>query len=415
MFPVTPGQTDEAWAASVPIGRPIANTEIHFLDERRRAVPPGLQGELYIGGLGLAQGYLTQPEQTKARFIQNPFSPDSTARLYRTGDLARYLPDGNVEFCGRVDQQVKIRGYRIELGEIENALREHSNIREAIVQAKDDEFGHKHLVAYCVPQHEPAPPGAELANALKQKLPAYMIPQIFINLKTLPLTSNGKVARQLLPEPRFGPTVATTEAPPRTGVEKELAAIWKEVLGVKEVGIYDNFFELGGDSILSIQIIARARQAGLAVSPKQVFEHLTIAGLAEVVAKSTAPSLDQGPVSGALPLLPIQRWFLERDLPDPHHYNQAILLEVKQALGFSAVEQVVRELLLHHDALRLRFIHEEPGWQQFYAAPKRSCLLFTSTSPRPRKEKRPGLSKRKLPNFNSASISRRTAGAHSLF
>ncbi|HKR15159.1 MAG TPA: amino acid adenylation domain-containing protein [Pyrinomonadaceae bacterium] len=374
MFPVDQAHAAEAWAATVPIGRPIANTEIYLFDEQRRLVAPGSIGELHIGGAGLAQGYLKQPEQTQARFIQSPFSTDPAARLYRTGDLARYLPDGNVEFCGRVDHQVKIRGYRIELGEIENALREHSNIREAIVQARADEQGHKHLVAYCVAQHDPAPVSAELAKTLKQKLPAYMVPQIFINLKSLPLTRNGKVAREALPEPHFGSTAAE-RALPQTEAEKQLAAIWAEVLGVKDPGLHDNFFELGGDSVLSIQIIARARQAGLAISPKHVFDHPTIGALAQLAGTITAPAIKQGPVTGDAPLLPIQHWFFDRELPDPHHYNQAILLEVKQPLGISAVEQIARELMLHHDALRLRFVREGSGWRQFIAAPDDSPPL----------------------------------------
>lgn len=374
IYPVAQVEAIEAWSTSVPIGRPIANTEIHILDERRRPLPRGLIGELYIGGDGVAEGYLNQPEQTQAQFLQNPFFVD--ARLYRTGDLARYLPDGNVEFCGRVDHQVKIRGYRIELGEIENALREHANVREAIVQAREDELGHKHLVAYCVPQHEPAPLGTELTNALKQKLPAYMIPQIFINLKTLPLTKNGKVAREALPDPHFGSATAE-RALPQTDAEKKLAAIWKDVLGVAEVGVHDNFFELGGDSVLSIQIIARARQAGLAIIPKQVFDHPTIAQLVQVAGTSPAPVVDVGPVTGELPLLPIQSWFFERELPDPHHYNQAILLEVKQPLAVAAVKQVVRELWLHHDALRTRFVGEATGWRQFIAAPADDALPLT--------------------------------------
>jgi amino acid adenylation domain-containing protein/non-ribosomal peptide synthase protein (TIGR01720 family) len=372
--PVDQADASEAWAATVPIGRPIANTEIYLFDERRRLVPPGSIGELYIGGAGLAQGYLNQPEQTKARFIQNPFSIDPAARLYRTGDLARYLPEGNVEFCGRVDHQVKIRGYRIELGEIENALREHPNVREAIVQAREDEQGHKYLAAYCVSRHEPAPVGAELAKTLQQKLPAYMIPRIFINLKSLPLTRNGKVAREALPEPHFGSTTAE-RALPQTEAEKTLAAIWTDVLGVKDPGVHDSFFELGGDSVLSIQIIARARQAGLAISPKHVFDHPTIAALAQLAGTITAPVIDQAPVTGELPLLPIQHWFFARELPDPHHYNQAILLEVKQPLGISAVVRIVRELLLHHDALRLRFVRETSGWRQFIAAPDDSPPL----------------------------------------
>ena len=371
VFQANQHEAGEEWAFNVPIGRPIANTEIYVLDEQRQPVPTGVNGELYIGGVGLAAGYLNQPEQTKARFIQNPFSSDPQARLYRTGDLVRYLPDGQVEFLGRVDQQVKIRGYRVELGEIENALREHPNIRDAIVLVREDEPGRKRLVAYCIPQGEPAPNHNDLASALKQELPGYMIPQAFIMLKSFPLTPNGKLARQALPKPQFVQSDgAATSVAPRTPTEKELAEIWKEVLGLKDVGVHDNFFELGGDSVLSIQIIARARQAGLAIGPKQVFDNPTIAALAEAALANPILFLDQAEVSGQVQLLPIQRWFFERNLPDPHHYNQALLLEVKQALDSSSLEKVVRQLLLHHDALRLRFVLEESGWQQFNAAPQ---------------------------------------------
>ncbi len=382
-------QEVEDWAYTVPIGRPIANTEAYILDEHCKPVPPGVRGELCIGGAGLARGYLNQPEQTGTRFIQHPFSADSAARLYRTGDLARHLPDGNVEFLGRVDQQLKIRGYRIEPGEIESALRELPNVREAVVVAREDEPGHRQLVAYCVPQRQPAPEAAELAGALRQKLPGYMIPQAFVSLKSLPLTPNGKVERQALPLPHLAQThTSEPRTAPRTPVEKQLAGIWQDVLGLKDLGVHDNFFELGGDSILSIQIIARARQAGLAISPKQVFDHPTIAGLAEVAAKNTMPLIDQGPVSGALPLLPIQQWFFERDVPDPHHYNQAILFEVKQALPSSSIEQIVHHLLLHHDALRLRFIRGESGWKQFNAAPGESLsFIYLDLSATPETEK----------------------------
>ncbi|HYW74158.1 MAG TPA: amino acid adenylation domain-containing protein, partial [Pyrinomonadaceae bacterium] len=368
------------WSRTVPIGRPIANTEIFILDDRRRPVPPGVAGELYLGGAGLARGYLNRPDETNACFIKNPFSSDADARLYRTGDLARYLPDGNVEFCGRADQQVKVNGFRIELGEIENGLRQHPDLREAIVQVGEDELGHIHLIAYCVPQGESAPSPGELRSALMEILPGYMIPRRFITLKSLPLTPNGKVDRGALPPPHTIPAGGRREiVSPRTPAEKELAGIWKDVLGVGDVGVYDNFFELGGDSVLTIQIIARARQAGLAITPKQVFDYPTIAALAEFAATNLALAIDQGPVSGPAPLLPIQQWFFERDLPEPQHYNQALLLEVKPTLTASAIEKAVRHLLLHHDALRLRFVFDASGWRQFNASPDEAGDLSFAT------------------------------------
>jgi len=372
VHPVNQHQESYEWARTVPIGRPIANTEIFILDDRRKLVPPGVVGELYVGGAGLARGYLNRPQETDACFIKDPFSSNARARLYRTGDLARYLPDGNVEFCGRADQQVKVNGFRIELGEIENVLRQHPDLREAVVDVCEDELAHKHLVAYCVPQGESAPSPSELRSALTERLPSYMIPQRFMMLKALPLTPNGKLDRRALPDQPVIQSGALREiVPPRTPAEKELTQIWKDVLGVGNVGVHDNFFELGGDSVLTIQIIARARQAGLAISPKQVFDYPTIAALAEFAATNVSVSVDQGPVSGPLPLLPIQQWFFERNLPEPQHYNQAILLEVKKpALDASAIEKTVRHLLLHHDALRLRFKLDASGWRQFNASPE---------------------------------------------
>lgn len=355
---------------TVPLGRAIANTQVYILDHHLRAVPIGVLGELYIGGDSLARGYLNQPELTTEKFIRNPFKSQKfgSERLYKTGDLARYLSDGNIEFLGRIDHQVKIHGFRIELSEIESVLSQHSAIRETIVLAREDEPGKKRLVAYIVPNQQSEFSVSDLRNFLKEKLPEYMLPTAFVRLKALPLTPNGKVDRQALPTPEsVRPELEGRFVAPRTFVEETIARIWTQVLGRDKVGIYDNFFELGGDSISSIQIVARLNQAGLQLTPKQMFEYPTVAGLAAVTGTAPILETEQGLVTGSLPLTPIQHWFFEQKLLHPHHWNQAVLLEVGQAIVPALLEQAVHYLLKHHDALRLRFTLTESGWQQVNA------------------------------------------------
>jgi len=361
-------------SATVPIGRPLANTRLYILDRRMQPVAVGIPGELFVGGDCLARGYLNRPELTAAAFIPDPFGAASGARLYRTGDLARYLPDGNVEFLGRLDHQVKIRGFRIELGEIEAALSEHPSVRESLVLTyggggDNDGGGNQRLVAYAVAEAGQTPAPGELRGFLKEKLPEYMIPSAFMLLDALPLTPHGKFDRRALPAPEFdGDAEAATFVAPRTPVEQTLADIWSQVLGVGNIGVDDNFFELGGDSILSIQIIARANQAGLRLTPRQLFQYQTIAGLAAVVGTANAVEAEQGIVTGHLPLTPIQQLFFEQNGGQPHHYNQAVLLEVKEPLDARLLEQTVARLLVHHDALNLRFVHAEDGWRQVNTA-----------------------------------------------
>jgi non-ribosomal peptide synthase protein (TIGR01720 family) len=353
-------------SSTVPIGRPIANTEVYILDLHMQPVPMGVPGELYLGGAGLAQGYLNQPDRTAERFVPHPFARGAAARLYKTGDLARYLPDGNVEFLGRLDHQVKIRGFRVELEEIEVVLGRHPAVRQAVVLARENESHHTRLVAYVVPRGTPAVSTPDLQSYLKNVLPEYMMPSAFVLLGALPLMSNGKVDRKALPAPdQVRAEGDTPYVAPRTPAEALLARIWAQVLGRRQVGIYDNFFsDLGGDSIISIQIIARANQAGLRLTPKQMFEHQTIAALAAVAGSTAAVQAEQGLVQGPLPLTAIQQWFFAQQFPDPHHWNQAILLEVRQPLDPIQLDQVVQHLLAHHDALRLRFHLAEAGWQQ---------------------------------------------------
>ncbi|HEV2150425.1 MAG TPA: non-ribosomal peptide synthetase, partial [Longimicrobiaceae bacterium] len=275
------GGGDGAHAREVPIGRPIRGVRAYVLDPRMEPVPAGVAGELYLGGAGLARGYLGRPELTAQKFVPDPFSAEPGARLYATGDRARRLPGGELEFAGRVDQQVKVRGFRVEPGEVEAALREHPDVRDAVVAAREDVPGDRRLTAYVVPAAGPAPAPAELRGFLGELLPAYMVPSAWVFLGELPVTPGGKLDRRALP----APGAESAQAPdgyvaPRTPVEELLAGIWAGVLGRERVGVQDGFFELGGDSILAVQVVSRARQAGLALQPQQLFQHPNVARLA---------------------------------------------------------------------------------------------------------------------------------------
>jgi non-ribosomal peptide synthase protein (TIGR01720 family) len=366
-FPMTtPGQVD----STVPIGRPIANTQVYLLDRQLQPVPIGVAGDLYIGGAGLARDYLHRPALTAASFLPHPWSTLPGTRLYKTGDLARYKPNGTLEFVGRRDAQVKLRGFRIELGEIETVLGQHPTVHEVVSVVREDQPGARRLVAYIVPQPNHRVQPEDLRRFAQAKLPAYMVPVAFILLEALPLTPNGKVDRGALPalELTRHKRDGTREAP-RTPTEALLGAIWADVLGLEEIGRDDNFFELGGDSILSIQIIARATQAGLRLTPKQLFQHQSIAALAAVAVTTHGVQAEQGLVTGVVPLTPIQQWFFEQVLPAPQHFNQSVLLEVPPDLQPALLVRVVQALLWHHDALRLRFMPTAAGWQQAHTAP----------------------------------------------
>nr|AXN93590.1 PuwF-G [Cylindrospermum alatosporum CCALA 994] len=344
------------------IGRAIANTQIYILDALMQPVPIGVRGELYIGGAGVARGYLNRPELTAEKFIPNSFNHSKFHRLYKTGDLARYLPDGNIEYLGRIDNQVKLRGFRIELGEIETAIALHPQLKQAVVSIREDQPNIRRLVAYLVAEGE-TPSSSELRSFLKQQLPDYMVPGIFVFLDALPLTPNGKVDRRALPAPNLEQNRPIGLVPASTAIEESLVTIWSEILGLKQVSIHDNFFDLGGDSIISIQIIARAAQVGIQLTLKQIFQCQTIAELATVCGTSTIQA-EQGLVTGEVPLTPIQQWFLEQNSPHPDYFNQSVLLEVTSDLKPELLPQVVQHLLEQHDALRLRFGRNDSQWQQ---------------------------------------------------
>ncbi|TDD54174.1 amino acid adenylation domain-containing protein [Kribbella antibiotica] len=340
----------------VHIGRPLNGTQLYILDSSHQPLPEGAAGELYVGGSGVARGYLGRPDLTADAFVANPFAADGS-RLYRTGDLARRRADGNIELLGRVDDQVKIRGFRVELGEIEATLEQHPDVRHAAVLLHENTRT-KQLVAYLKQRGDAT--AEDLRSFLSDRLPEYMIPGVFVVLKDLPVTTNGKVDRQALAAVSWEGQAAGPEyVAPRTPVEAQLAEIWRTVLDLdRPVGVHDSFFALGGDSILSLQVTFRAKQLGLRFTVKQLFEHQTIARLAPSVQQQAAPSLllhDQGTVTGPVEPTPIQRWFFDQEFTHPHHFNQSVLIDVPARLEATQWERVLVRLLEHHDALRTRF------------------------------------------------------------
>ena len=357
--------------ATVPIGRPLGNARVYLLDPGFLPVPREVAGELYIGGRCLARGYIGRPELTAERFIPDPFAPEAGGRLYRTGDRARLLASGSVEFLGRVDDQVKIRGYRVEPGEVASVLRAHPAVRDAAVVPHQERPGEVSLVGYVVPAEGSEGSGlkpADLRAFLLGLVPEFMVPRALVLLPSLPLTANGKLDRRRLPAPQDAAGDAQDRIAPRTPAELLLAAIWSQVLGIGEVGVRDNFFALGGDSILSIQVVSRANQAGLRLTPRQLFQHQTIAELAAVAGTSEALE-PAGPLTGELPLTPIQHWFFAQELPEPQHFNQSLLLRLRPGLDPALLRPAIARLIEHHDALRLRFTRGSGGWEQVCAPP----------------------------------------------
>ena len=376
-------QTLSADMGSVPIGRVIGARSAYILDEDLALLPQGGIGELYVGGAGLAQGYHDRPGLSAERFVADPFCAEG-GRLYRTGDLVRLGTDGLVEYVGRADQQVKIRGFRIELGEIESRLQAHAEVDEAVVLALDLPGG-KQLVGYLVCKQAGAGSEAQavLREAVKadarQHLPDYMVPAHLVLLDSLPLMGNGKLDRRALPLPDLEQARQHYQAPSNE-VEAQLAQVWCDVLNLPRVGVQDNFFELGGDSILSIQVVSRARQLGLQFTPRDLFQHQTIQTLATVASLSAAPTgIEQGLRQGHSGLTPIQHWFFDSEVAQPQHWNQAVLLQARQPLDAAALEQALVALVQHHDSLRLRFSQASGRWQAEYAQPAPQQLLWAAT------------------------------------
>ncbi|MCB1058237.1 MAG: amino acid adenylation domain-containing protein, partial [Acidobacteria bacterium] len=349
---VPPGVTA---GTPVPLGRPLANATAWVLDRRGRRVPPGVPGELCIGGAGVSRGYLGSPAQTATRFVPDAPSGIVGTRLYRTGDRVR-LTESGLEFRGRIDHQVKLRGFRIELGEIEKVLVAGDEVREAVVVVRDDGHGER-LVAY-VSLRDGRPGGTAVVEALRERLaerlPEYMVPASIVLLPQLPLNANGKVDRKALPAPEE--QAAKSEyAPPRDATEAALAEIWARVLGVPRVGIHDGFFTLGGDSILAIQAVGQGNRAGYSMTPQQLFRHQTIAELAPHV-RQTEHSGEAAVVTGSAPLTPIQGWFFDFGFARPDWWNQSFLFELgEREIDLDALRGSVAMLLEHHDGLRTCF------------------------------------------------------------
>ncbi|RSO06582.1 hypothetical protein DMH18_26910 [Streptomyces sp. WAC 06783] len=357
--------TERADAADrLPIGRPLPNVEVHVLDGFGNPVPAGVTGEIHLGGAQVAAGYLGRPDLTARRFVAHPFSDDPEARLYRTGDLAAWLPDGKLDFRGRVDDQVKIRGFRIEPGEIEAAMARHPRVAQAAVVVRPGPRG-KRLAGYVVPASgEGTSLAAEVHELLSGELPAFMVPSTLTVLPELPLTTNGKVDRAALPEEQPGDGRPVTR--PSGPVETALAEVFASVLGVGEVGADDDFFALGGDSILSTQVVARARQAGLRITTKELFQFKTVAGLARVARAEDAGggADDDAHRTGPVPLTPVQHWFFAHHTVNPHHFNQSVLLELVPGADIEALRRALGLLMERHDALRTRFSYEDGAWRQ---------------------------------------------------
>ncbi|WP_053735801.1 non-ribosomal peptide synthetase [Nocardia sp. NRRL S-836] len=356
----------------VPIGRPLDDMRLRVLDESLSPTPIGVPGELYIAGSGLARGYAGQPGLTAARFVADPFGAPGE-RMYRTGDLVRWQADGTVEFVGRTDDQVKIRGFRVEPGEVDTALSAHPAVAQSVTVVRTDDTGRKRLVAYLTTV-DTAPEVAQLREFLGRGLPDYLVPSAFVVLDSLPLNASGKVDRRALPDPVWSATTATNVAP-ADGPEAVLAGIWSQLLGVERVGASDNFFELGGDSILSIQVVSRARQAGLALTPGDLFRHPTVAALAAAAAVAGPAQADQGRVAGDVPLTPVQRWLFATNPEHPEHFNQSLTAELAHDVDTDALRRALAALVEHHDALRMRFERTGSGWRQHNAPAEQAELL----------------------------------------
>ncbi|MCU7492539.1 MAG: amino acid adenylation domain-containing protein [Ignavibacteria bacterium] len=354
------------------IGKPPLNVEACILDGSLNLIPIGAVGELCIGGISVGRGYLNNPGLTAEKFVPAPMSMTPGERLYRTGDMARFNPDGTIEFLGRLDNQVKLRGFRIELGEIEQVLMQHPDVKDAVVLLKERKEGPGCLISYITLrdyQHELSgkTSSGEIKEFLKGQLPDYMIPPSIVILKEMPLGPNGKIDRRALPEPEIE-SLPEEETAPKTQNEQILLEVWKEVLGLKTISLRDNFFEIGGDSILAIQVVAKANQKGLKILTKHIFQYPDIFQLSRAALENALPGKEI--VKGKdFPLTPIQRWFFEQNFPQKNHWNQSVLLEVNAKLEIDDLNKIFSVLIHHHDAFGLKFTPSgdgTPGWTQYY-------------------------------------------------
>lgn len=339
-------------SSSVPIGVPADNVQIYILNSALKPVPKGNCGELYISGDGVARGYLNRVELTKERFIDNPFLEDS--KLYKTGDLARFLDKGIIEYAGRIDHQVKIRGHRIELGEIEKYLLSIEGVKDAVVIDRKDEEENKYLCAYVVSNEEVR--DYKIRSCLSELLPYYMIPAYIVCLDSIPLTPNGKVDRGLLPEPKSLVKEKTELVAPKNEMEQKLIDVIKEVLGVERIGMSDNFYWLGGDSIKAIQVAAKLNKMGLKIKTKDILSNAVFEEMAIHLERTLFnDEADQNPCEGYVEHTPITSWFFSQPFENFNYYNQSVLLTLKKDIHMEKLQRALKELICHHDALRLNY------------------------------------------------------------
>ncbi|HZP49296.1 MAG TPA: amino acid adenylation domain-containing protein [Vicinamibacterales bacterium] len=344
------------------IGVPLADLDVYIVDRHRQLAPVGVPGEIYVGGAGVARGYLARPELTRARFVADSFRGTGSV-LYRSGDVGRWLPSGELEYRGRIDDQVKIRGFRIELGEVEANVRRCPGVLDAAVVVWRAEGADNRLAAYVVLDAVTSPDAVR--TALESKIPPYMIPAVIVPVEGLKLTSTGKLDRRALPSPS-APAGGDSYVAPRSEVERKLADIWTTVLRRDRIGINDNFFEQGGDSILCMQVVSRCRHAGLSVTTRDVFSHPTVASLAAIAAPAPSVPTDRTRASGHSAMTPVARWFFEQEFANPDHWNQAYVFEVPAALDVDVLERALNAVVGHHDAFRQRFYATEHGWEARY-------------------------------------------------
>ncbi len=367
--------TEEPQGNTVPIGRPIGNVQLFVLNKAMKVLPVGVPGELYIGGINLARGYLNRPDLTAERFVPNPFAQTPGERLYKTGDLVRWLPDGNIEFLGRIDFQVKIRGFRIELGEIENVLNNHPQVENAVVLVREDRPGQKYLAAYCVIKKDEEVDGSEIRAYVARFLPDYMVPQTVTILETFPLTPNGKIDRRALPRPDVQESSTALFVAPSTDLQNNLAEIWQELLGLEKIGIHQNFFESGGHSLLATQLASRIqKELNVQLPLAEIFKDPTIAGLEKAILRyrSGEGQIDLPPIEpqergDLIPLSYAQQrlWFLDQLEPESPFYNLPAAVRVRGPLNVQALSKAFQAIIQRHEILRTAIVtNEGRGWQK---------------------------------------------------
>lgn len=370
-------ETKDLKKPQIPIGKPVANAQIYLLDDNKNKVPFGTSGEIYVGGDGLSNGYLYRPELTNKMFIENPFNQNQ--KLYKTGDLAKYRNDGTIDFLGRIDQQIKIRGYRVELDDIENTINKSTLVEKSVVIVKLDEGKPKRLIAYLKPND--FFDENRLKLKLKEELPNYMIPSSFVLIGEIPLLPNGKVDKKTLSliEIISNPKDGNLNDKPKNDIEQKLLEIWKNIISINELSTKDNFFEIGGDSILSIQIIAKARKLGIAISPNQIFEHQTISELAMFVSlENDSNNKNEAIIYGDTPLLPIQKWFFETHKNAPEYWNQGFSIkELPETTNANFVKEITDNVIKNHDALRTSFIFKKEEWVAKILKPEDLHVFYT--------------------------------------